>query len=85
MILERVKYLFKVGKPELTAAKQRTFGLLFEQIEDTVDLPVYIMTSEKNNEMIFAALEQLNFLGFTHLFVFPQVAALYPERRACIH
>ena len=39
---------------------------------EKVDIPVYIMTSEKDNELIFNYLESLHFLGFSNLFVFPQ-------------
>ena len=41
--------------------------------QNFVDTPVYIMTSEKANDVIYAYLEKMKFLGFKNLFVFPQV------------
>ncbi len=40
-----------------------------------VDIPVYIMTSEKMNDIIYSHLEKMKFLGFKNLFVFPQVVS----------
>lgn len=61
MMLERLKFLV-----------QKAFHKCNKQLGDFVEIPVYIMTSEKHNELIYNYLQQINFLGFSNLFVFPQ-------------
>lgn len=60
--LERVKHLFGEAHKRL--------GVPWS--DKRITTPVYIMTSEKSNEQIYAYLEHLQFLGFSNLFVFPQ-------------
>lgn len=37
-----------------------------------VELPVYIMTPQKHNDLVYNVLEKMKFMGYKNLFVFPQ-------------
>jgi UDP-N-acetylglucosamine pyrophosphorylase len=65
MMLERIKYFCL----QCTGAVN---GLASVPKNATVATPVYIMTSEKENDVVYSYLEKLGFLGFSNLFVFPQ-------------
>lgn len=65
MMLERIKYFCL----QCTGAVK---GLTAVPKNTPVTTPVYIMTSEKENDVVYGYLEKLGFLGFNNLFVFPQ-------------
>lgn len=65
MMLERIKYFCL----QCTGAVK---GMASVSKHSPVSTPVYIMTSEKENELVYTYLEKLGFLGFSNLFVFPQ-------------
>jgi UDP-N-acetylglucosamine pyrophosphorylase len=65
--VEKIKYL------GLKALEE--YGKKFKGDRDPI--PIYIMTSENENDKVYDSMENSNFFGYSTSYVFPQVKLLF--------
>lgn len=69
--IEKVKYLGAKALEE--------FGKHYPGNRNPI--PIYIMTSEKENDQVYDAMENANFFGYSTSYVFPQVNLIFDSLR----